>query len=265
MSDEDEFRRLQIKSPEQKFLQILTQEYRCSPRVAEALLVEAQTCLLGKSEQLHPGQVRAMLAKANAPVGRALKSIAMVEVIWTVDGGMEDQTLLRQAGRQALRRVRIQRLLEEALDQGAVATQEDLARALHTSLRTIKRDCKALQAQRVMLPSRGYLKGVGRGQTHKAQIIRHWLQGQTYDQIELHTRHTASAIQRYIRAFVQVVQLQRRGYPEREIALLLQLSLCVVQEYLTILQENQSPACQERLESQLARFSQAAPPKKGEQ
>jgi hypothetical protein len=264
MSDENEFRRLQIKSPEQKFLQILTQEYRCSPRVAEALLVEAQTCLLGKSEQLRPGQVRAMLAKANAPVGRALKSIALVEVIWTVDAGLEDQTLLRQAGRPALRRVRIQRLLAEALDQGAVATQEDLARALHSSLRTIKRDCKALQAQRVLLPSRGYLKGVGRGQTHKAQIIRHWLQGKTYDQIELHTRHTASAIQRYIRAFVQVVQLQRRGYPESEIALLLQLSPCVVQEYLGILEENQTPASLERLESQLARFSQAAPPKKGE-
>jgi hypothetical protein len=152
MSAENEFRRLQIKSPEQRFLQILIQEYRCSPRVAEALLVEAQTCLLGKSEQLRPGQVCAMLAKANAPVGRALKSIAMVEVIWTVDAGLEDQIILRQAGRQALRRVRIQRLLGEALDQGAVATQEDLARALHISLRTIKRDCKALQAQRVIVP-----------------------------------------------------------------------------------------------------------------
>jgi hypothetical protein len=263
MSNENEFYRLQIKSPEQKFLQILIQEYRCSPRVAEALLGEAQTCLLGNSEQLRPGQMRTMLAKANAPVGRALESIALVEVIWTVDAGQEDQAILHQAGKQGLRRYRIQRLLEEALDQGAVATQEDLARILHTSLRTIKRDCAALHAQQVILPTRGYLKGVGRGQTHKASIIRHWLQGKTYDQIELHTRHSASSIQRYIRAFVQVVQLQRRGYAKNEIAVLLQLSPSVVQEYLSILQENQSPACLERLESQLERFSQVAPPKKG--
>ena len=263
MSDENEFHRLQIKSPEQKFLQILVQEYRCSPRVAEALLGEAQTCLLGKSEQLRPGQMRTMLAKTNAPVGRALESIALEEVIWTVDAGQEDQAVRHQTGKQGLRRLRIQRLLEEALDQGAVATQEDLARVLHVSLRTIKRDCAALHAQQVTLPTRGYLKGVGRGQTHKAQIIRHWLQGKTYDQIELHTRHSASSIQRYIRAFVQVVQLQRRGYPESEIAVLLQLSPSIVQEYLGILQENQTPACLERLESQLERFSQVAPPKKG--
>jgi hypothetical protein len=81
MSDENEFHRLRIKSPEQKFLQILTQEYRYSPRVAEALLGEAQTCLLGKSEQMRPGQMRTMLAKTNAPVGRALESIALEEVI----------------------------------------------------------------------------------------------------------------------------------------------------------------------------------------
>jgi hypothetical protein len=263
MSDENEFHRLQIKSPEQKFLQILTQEYRCSPRVAEALLGEAQTCLLGKSEQLRPGQMRTMLAKANAPVGRPLERIALEEVIWTVDAGQEDQSVLHRAGKQGLRRYRLQRLLEEALDQGAAATQEDLARVLNASTRTIKRDCAALHAQQVNLPTRGYLKGVGRGQTHKVQIIRLWLQGETYDQIELHTRHSASSIQRYIRAFVQVVQLQRRGYPENEIAVLLQLSLSVVQEYLSILQENQTPACLERLESQLERFSQVVPPKKG--
>lgn len=263
MSNENEYHRRQIKSPEQKFLQILIQEYRCSPRVAEALLQEAQVCLLGNSEHLRPGQMRTLLAKFDAPVSRALASIALAEVTWTVDAGQEDQTILRRTGKQGLRRFRIQRLLEEALEQGAVATQEDLARALQASTRTIKRDCAALQAQQVILPTRGYLKGVGRGQTHKAQIIRLWLQGHTYDQIGLHTRHSASSIQRYIRAFVQVVQLQRRGYPENEIGVLLQLSPSIVQDYLSILQENRTPACLERLESQLARFSQLACPKKG--
>ena len=78
---------------------------------------------------------------------------------------------MQQHGSPTLRRVRIQRLLDEALAQGAVATQEDLAQALHVSLRTIKRDCAA-QAQEVYLPTRGNLHGIGRGQTHKAQIGR---------------------------------------------------------------------------------------------
>jgi len=76
-------------------------------------------------------------------------------VTWTVDAGAEDRAVQRQHGAQALRRVRIQRLLDEALEQGAVASQEDLAQALHSSTRTIKRDFAHLQAEEMLLPSRG--------------------------------------------------------------------------------------------------------------
>jgi DeoR/GlpR family transcriptional regulator of sugar metabolism len=50
-------------------------------------------------------------------------------------------------------------LLDEALAQGALATQEDLARVLQTSLRTIKRDFAELHNQGLYLSNRGYLKG----------------------------------------------------------------------------------------------------------
>jgi hypothetical protein len=263
MSDENELRRSQAKTPEQKFLQTLIQQYHYAPRIAETLLAEAQECLLGKADQLKPGQMRVILARRNSRPGRALGEIATTEVIWTVDGGMEDRVALRKQGSGALRQMRIQRLLDEALEQGAVATQEDLAQALRTSLRTIKRDFAELQAGGVNLPSRGYLHGVGRGQTHKAQIIRRWLQGETYDQIEKHTRHTASAIQRYLQAFVQVVRLQRQGFENSQIALLLQMGLPLVQDYLDVYRQNQTPACLERLENQLQRFSQTEQAQKG--
>jgi Mn-dependent DtxR family transcriptional regulator len=172
-----------------------------------------------------------------------------------VDAGLDDRQVLGEHGRIALRRVRIQRLLDEALAQGAVATQEDLAQVLQVSVRTVRRDCASLQAQGIYLPTRGNLHGVGRGQTHKAQIIRGWLQGETYDQIALNSHHCLSSIQRYVQAFVRVVHLHREGFPESQIALLLGMSQPLVREYLTVYDRNDATECRKRLADQTERLS----------
>jgi len=46
--------RLQIKTAEQRFLTVLEQKFREAPRVAQALLEEAQTCLFGAAQQMRP-------------------------------------------------------------------------------------------------------------------------------------------------------------------------------------------------------------------
>ena len=257
--------RLQAKTPERRFLQVLEQDFQYAPRVAEAVLTEAQSCLLGNSEQLRPGQVRVILTRYEAGHGRALRDTPTTEVVWTVDAGLEDRQVLQRHGRQALRQVRIQRLLDEALAQGGVASQEDLAQALHVSVRTIKRDCAALQANGIYLPTRGNLHGIGRGQTHKAQIVGLWLRGATYDQIARQTRHSVSAIQRYVQTFVRVVDLHQQGFSDNQVALLLNVSPVLVREYLTVYQDHASPECRERLAAQLERLGRAGVPKKGAQ
>jgi len=250
----DEMERLQAKTAQQRFVQVLEQEYDCAPRVATAILEEAQECLLGRPGQLQPGQVRAVLARLHAGHGRALRQTATTEVIWTTDAGQEDRETLQQFGTQARRQVRIQRLLSEAIEQGAVATQEDLAQALHVSVRTIKRDCAELEAQGVYLPTRGYVQGIGRGQTHKARIVGEWLQGQTYDQIQLSSRHSLGSIQRYVQAFVRVVHLHRQGFDNGQLARLLAISPALVEEYLAVYRQHDNPACRERLADQLQRL-----------
>ncbi len=253
-----QIKRLQAKTPQQRFLRVLEQEFHYAPKVAQALLEEAETCLGGTPGPLRPGQVRVILTKREAGHGRALRDTATTEVVWTVDAGAEDQKVLQHHGRIALRHVRIQRLLDEALGQKAVATQEDLARALHLSLRTIKRDFASLQAQGIYLPTRGKLHGIGRGQTHKAQIVGRWLQSETYDQIALHTHHSISSIRRYIQTFVRVMHLHRQGFSESRIALLLQISIPLVQEYLAVYRQNDTPESQQRLEDQLQRLSRGS-------
>jgi hypothetical protein len=227
-------------------------------------MAEAQACLVGADVPQRPGQMRVILLKRDAPHGRALSQTKSVEVVWTIDAGAEDQEVLAQHDLPALRQVRIQRLLDEALAQGAVASQEDLARALQVSVRTIKRDCAELQAQGLYLPTRGQLQGIGRGQTHKAQIVGRWLRGETYDQIARQTHHAVCCVQRYVQTFVRVVNLHQQDFSPTEIGLLLQVSQPLLSEYLAVYDQHDSLFCRQRLQEQLTRLTgNSVQPKKG--
>jgi DNA-binding transcriptional regulator YhcF (GntR family) len=153
------------------------------------------------------------------------------------------------------------------LAQEGVASQEDLANALGVDVRTIKRDFAVLEGRGILLPTRGNLHGIGRGQTHKAQIIQRWLRGETYDQLALHTRHSRTCISRYIQTFVRVVELHQQGFPSQEVAYLTQCGLPLVSEYLAVYRSNDEAASRERLQEQLKRFQQRGqagePAKKG--
>lgn len=254
MSNEQEINRHEAKTSEQRFLQTLQREFHYAPKIAQSILAEAQDCFQGNPIGLKTGQMRVWLVRRKAASGQALQDTKKVEVTWTVDAGLEDLAALHKSGIAGLRKVRIQRLLDEALEQTALATQEDLARVLQTSVRTIKRDFAELHEQGLYLPSRGYLLGIGRGQTHKAQIIRRWLRGETYDQLSQNTHHCISSIQRYLRTFVQVVRLYQQGLSENQIGLLLQIGAVLVQDYLDVYRQNAEAECRQRLEEQLTRL-----------
>ena len=261
---QNEIQRLQAKTAEQRFLSMMEQEYNYAPRVAQAILEEAKECFLGQPQNLRPGQTRVILLKRDAAHGQALSKSNTTEITWTVDAGAEDYEVEQEHGRAGLRHVRIQRLLDEAICQGAVASQEDLARVLQVSVRTIQRDCVHLQRQGVSLATRGKLKGIGRGQSHKAQIVGRWLQGETYDQIARRTRHNLGCVKRYVQAFARVINLHQKEMTISEISLLLQMSDYLVKDYLAIYTEHNTLFCRQRLAQQLNRLTNSDhEPKKG--
>ncbi len=257
-----EIERVKAKTPEQRFMNVMTQEFNHAPRIAQAIFAEAQECLLGQAQNLRPGQIRKILLKREVGHGQALSQSETLEVTWTVDAGQEDYEIEQRDGVGALRRTRIQRLLDEALSQGAVASQEDLGRVLNVSVRTIKRDCAYLKEQGVLVPTRGKLKGIGRGQTHKAQIVGRWLQGETYDQIARRTHHSLSCVKRYVQAFARVINLSQKEMTNQEIGLLLQMSSHLVDDYLAIYAQHDTPFSRQRLQEQLERLTQANTTKK---
>ena len=250
----DELNRLRIKTCEEQLVQELMQAYRMAPRVAEAILEEAQHYLTSDSAGKHPGQMQVVLSRNKKGGGKSLRDSAMTTVMWTIDAGAEDSQVLAEHGAHALRQVRVQRLLDEAVEQGAVASQEDVSRALQVSVRTIKRDCAELEARGEWLPTRGRIWGIGRGQTHKAQIVGRWLRGETYDVIAQRTHHSGSSIQRYVQTFVRVMQAREQGLSEAQIGQVVQIGVGLVKEYVAVYEQHDSPACRERLAEQRCRM-----------
>jgi DNA-binding Lrp family transcriptional regulator len=257
--------RLAVKTLDQRFRYELENGFEMAPRVAQGVLEAAKEVFSlngvphDGDHRLRPGQIRQVVAAADAPHGAPLAQTEMVEVTWTVDAGEEDLEVLKKHGSQALRRMRILRLVGEALDQGGAATQEDLAKALGVTARTTRSDIAALEAQGYRVATRGRLRGVGRGQTHKAAIVELHLKRYTYTEIMRRTRHSAYAIKRYIRTFGRVVMLTGKGLSTPEIAHAVGISERLAQEYLSLYQRYNVPAFQDRL-TEIVQMISGAPP-----
>jgi DNA-binding CsgD family transcriptional regulator len=171
----------------------------------------------------------------------------MVEVTWTLEAGEEDLDVLEKHGRIALRRARILRLVDEALDQGGEPTQEDLAKALGVSTRTIRSDIAALRAKGHRVATRSMIRGAGRGQSHKVIIVELYLKRYTYSDIMRRVRHSPKSIKRYVQTFGRVVMLIRKGLSADEIAHAVGISERLTQEYLDLYQRYNIPEYQARL------------------
>ena len=255
--------RLNLKTPEAAFLRVLSEEFGFSSLVSRELLQVGQEMLVGgKSAQaIRPGQIRLVVVSLAAPFGPPLAEVEKVEVTLTVEAGVDDAEVRQRDGLVGLRRGRILRLTEEALAQGGVLTQEDLGRALSVEPRTIRRDVQALKAEGHLIPTRGQVKGVGRGQTHKVKIIELWLDRQGYEHIARRLYHSPQAIKRYISTFLRVVLLSQQGTALADIAFLTHTSERLVADYLGLYhQALDLPHRAEKLAEELARVSRRAKP-----
>ena len=141
--------RLAEKTAERQFLYEMERDYELAPATSRALLETVQQVLLpsaGRGE-VREGQMRLTAVSVKEPSGKPLSAMKKLGVVVTVDAGLEDLEVQRHFGGTRLRRLRLLRLTEEAVDQGGVLTQEDLSRLLQTGVRTIRRDMVALRGE----------------------------------------------------------------------------------------------------------------------
>lgn len=96
------------------------------------------------------------------------------------------------------------------------------------------------------MPTRGSIQDIGPGVTHKSKIVKMWLEGYEYTDVERKTGHSGFSIQRYLSGFSKSVRFYLRGYSLPEIRELTDMSERLVKDYLDLYE-----TCKDRPESQI--------------
>ncbi|HPG84886.1 MAG TPA: DUF1670 domain-containing protein, partial [bacterium] len=120
-------------------------------------------------------------------------------------------------------------------DRSGSLTQEDLARILQVTSRTIRKDIDELVRDGNFIHTRGTDHDIGRSLTHKSRIIEMYLEGRTYDEIMRRSRHSAFSVKRYILSFGRLLLLKARAIEDKhQLSRLLGQSEKLTAEYLDI-------------------------------
>jgi len=250
------YERLKEKSALNLYTNYLMDRYKFSRVVAENLYKDTLILSLVFSHvKRTDGQIIYLAVKNNEPAGKPLKKCQYINVKITYRHPDDDKVRAEQ-GITGLRRHKIKRISEESVTQGAPLTQEDLANILDVDRSTIIRDIVALKQQGTEIITRSHYTDQGRGQTHKEQIIKLFLQSFSLTDIVNRSKHVLENVQRYIYDFLRISLLHLEDKPVLMIARLAKVSKALVEEYIELYDKLQSDHLYcEPLEKQLAFFS----------
>ena len=240
----------------------LQQGYNLSP--VEAMVL-AQRLRQMVAEQTgfvrQPGQITYQAIALEEPAGKPLRSCRKIPVQLTLQDEGDVQVWARE-GAETLRRLRVHRLTYEAYLQGGVLSQEDLACILGISLKTVKRIFAFFRAAGQRLPSRGELKDMGRGVSHKLPIIRRYVQDLSLSKIAQQLgQHGIPSMVRYLRHFALVMVLEDRGLNLGQMQSVIGISANLIAQYRSLYAELNVPEYERtlgRLKRQV--FAASGPP-----
>jgi len=231
--EEHAVERLEAKSPEEAIIERIGRDFNLAPFMARTQFEQMRRYFehyLGLERDI--GQMTFMAISGDTPPGRPIAESKREPINLTVDS--PDDLVAFRHSVAALRRSKIQRLTQEAQEQGALLTQEDLARLLCASRSTIKRDIAHLRAEGIDVPTRGQVKDIGKGVSHKGRIVGDWLAGYTFSEIEQRRRHSLHSIERYCSDFQRVVRLHVHGLSVAEMRISTGMSERLIKEYLAL-------------------------------
>lgn len=170
---------------------------------------------------LKPGDTLYCCVSVKEGAGKPLDECEMITARLTLLGADDFKDLNNEdSGRLvAVRRRRMLRLCDQALDQGGVLSQEDLSVLLMSDVKTVRRDIAALKKTGIVVPTRGTIKDIGPGVTHREQVVRHWMEGKEELEICRLTHHSMGAVENYLKAFKRVVFLREtKKFTDHEIS-----------------------------------------------
>jgi hypothetical protein len=185
-----------------------------------------------------PGQVVHWAVVCDEPAGKPLSECQMVPVklsYWD-PSDEPDPSENRDANRLSdLKLKRIERFSQEAQRAGGYLTYADLSYLLGIHTAAISRMVRQNPHRRV--PLRGSECDIGRGISHRNQIIELYLQMHSEVEIAQRTGHSLESVESYIKDFAKVLALSERGLTSTMIRRVTGRSMALVRAYLELVQK----------------------------
>jgi hypothetical protein len=233
---ENQDRRLLMKNIGSKMKNLAVHGTGISPWEADILIDTIEEVYFSNPglREISEGQIKYNCISSHEGPGKELKDCQLTTVILTLLESNDSLDLSSQSdsGRSAeMRCRRIMRISVEAKDQKGLLTQEDLSRLLMCDVRTIRRDIQVLKDKGIVVPTRGTVRDIGPGITHREIAVRLWIEGSEPVAIKTRINHHIKSVENYLEKFKRVVYLRRKGFNELEIALCVGISVSAVNTY----------------------------------
>jgi hypothetical protein len=169
---------------------------------------------------------------------RDLVPVRLALVTDTELAALNDAHLKKQrAAYSTFQQQRLVRWCQEAYEQGGVLTHLDLSLLTGVSETVICRLLLAYeQATGQTVPTRGTVHDMGRSVTHKAEVVRRYLRGESPADIARALDHSQRAVDTYLRDYQKVRTLAQK-FAVAEIPTLAGLSRLLVNEYMGLLRQ----------------------------
>jgi transposase len=232
--------RLRQKQQDVQFINRLQAGMNCSPFEAKAILncvYEVYQPYFDNTASMRPGQVLFEVVSIENSAKEKLSNCQMKTVVLTLDSGADDLAVREKEGVIGLRRHRLERIANEAFQQGGLLTVEDIAnRLLNCGERTVTRDINALKDKGISLPLRSVIRDMGRSISHREMIVKYWLLGMEFSEITRRTNHSIEAIANYVEKFKRVICLAKDNHQIATVAFLVKISVSLAQQYYDLYQ-----------------------------
>ncbi len=238
--------RLRIKTISQQMKNLAVKGIGISEWEAQVLIETIEEVYFNDPELRHikHGQLKYSCVSASEPAGKPISSCSMVTATLTMFSDEDDQELSRDGKEASVekRQRRMLRICEEAREAGGLLTQEDLAKILMCDVRTVRRDIQALRELSIVVPTRGTIKDIGPGVSHRGLAIRHWLDGKEPSEVATQIQHSLKSVESYLEKFKRVAYLKRKGFTAFEISRTIGMSVSATRTFLEIFDEFKNKA-----------------------
>ena len=144
------------KSEKNKLQQEFIDGFGIPPRIADELVKTAHEYIEAIKDGPPEGKIFFTAVAKEEPVDKPLEKCKTVRVVLTLFTE-EDREIRKKKGYPAERRHKIAQMCQEAVEQGALLTEEDLADLLVKSTQTIRADIAYLKRDGITVPIRDSL------------------------------------------------------------------------------------------------------------